>query len=874
MIKYFYAILFTVVSAISVFGQAEITVSDAQGDPGDVVSVDVNVKGFSNLFGFQLLATFDETKLNATSVVNISSALSNFNEEDGVTIDNEEGVVFLSYLDLSSDDGFTIPEDGRLFTIEFEIVAENSTTATVDFPQEVDYGNEPREQEVINNQIENIGATTNAGTVTIGEGGGGGGNRVSMSLGSGEGQSGETVCVPITVNNFTDLVGMEFSIEFDTDFMEYVEARDFDLTGFNESAFSTEFLEDGALIVQWTSPSSDPISTADGTVIGNLCFRINQSSGSSDLSFTNDPREILFAVLNEQGDAVATDYNVSDGEISAGDGGGGGGNDCELEGFSLSADNIASPKGSEVCVNFYGKDIVRIGGIQTLVTWDPEVLNNPEFEYVNLPEPQGGAFDLSEGANGILKLAWSHGSGMTLDDNSILFKLCFDVIGEDGESTEITFEEREGFSFLAADLDGNEIPFQACDGSFTVGEGEGVSIASSPPSCAGDSDGSIDMSVLTGESPYSFSWTLDGNEIATSEDLDGLAAGTYVYTVVDNTGETIAEGSVELNDPDPIVVDYEVGPVESGNDGSIDITVSGGSGGYMYNWSTGEDTEDISGLGEGTFTVTVTDNSGCSVNEDIPVGPAEFSVQINATTDYNGFDISCFGEMNASLRAVANFGTEPYNYVWSTGDETESIQNVGSGEYSVTVTDADGNSTSTTYMVNEPEQLVVRVNTTPSNGGSAGTAQAIVTGGAEPYTYSWNDGMPGSTTSFIGGLEEGAYRVVVTDANNCLTEREARVPVDDQDCFTAVEVMTPNADGLNDELRIACVQGSQNTLTIFDRWGAAVYRQENYDNSWTGISNDGDELDDGVYYFVIEVTEADGTINQYKGHVTLLRRLN
>src|SRR5690606_32470190 len=127
---------------------------------------------------------------------------------------------------------------------------------------------------------------------------------------------------------------------------------------------------------------------------------------------------------------------------------------------------------------------------------------------------------------------------------------------------------------------------------------------------------------------------------------------------------------------------------------------------------------------------------------------------IETTTDYGEFDVSCNGESDATLRARASFGAAPYTYSWNTGDDTETIQNVGAGEYSVEVTDSEGNTVNTSYTVTEPDPMVVRVITTPSNGGDAGTAKAEVQGGTQPYTYVWNDKTPGSTTVFIGGLTE------------------------------------------------------------------------------------------------------------------------
>src|SRR5690606_21023723 len=316
-------------------------------------------------------------------------------------------------------------------------------------------------------------------------------------------------------------------------------------------------------------------------------------------------------------------------------------------------------------------------------------------------------------------------------------------------------------------------------------------------------DGSITLTVHSGRSPYTYAWTSGGESVGATATINSLTAGTYSYVVTDNGGAELGKGDVVVDDQAAIMINGEGTPINQGNDGAIDVTVSGGSGSYMYNWSNGTDQEDLTNLAGGSYTLTVTDGNGCSVSEEFTIGTGEFNVVIESATDF-GLSVSCNGESDASLRANANFGAAPYTYSWSTGDDTESIQNVGAGDYSVEVTDSEGNKVQATATVTEPDPLVVRVVTTPSNGGDAGTAKAEVQGGTQPYTYSWNDKSPGSTTVFIGGLTDGMYQVIVTDANGCMAQGSGRVSEDDQDCFTSSQVMTPNADGLNDELRIAC----------------------------------------------------------------------
>src|SRR5690606_30094015 len=258
---------------------------------------------------------------------------------DFSAVNANAGLITVAYANANSDDGFSIPDNGLFFTVEFEIVATGNTTATVDIPQEVDFGEFTRKVEIINNQFTEIGMTANAGTVTIGEGGGGPG-RVGLTIGTASGSQGETVCVPITVTNFSDIIGMQYSVKFDTDFMEYVEGRAFNLESFSNASISSESIEsDQALIISWNTSSSDPISVSNGTVIAELCFRIKSSSGNSSVSFSETPQSIEFTAL-DGGNTVAVEANLSNGRISAGGGGGSGSTDCDKPGFSIAASTV------------------------------------------------------------------------------------------------------------------------------------------------------------------------------------------------------------------------------------------------------------------------------------------------------------------------------------------------------------------------------------------------------------------------------------------------------------------------------------------------------------------------------------------------------
>ena len=276
--------------------------------------------------------------------------------------------------------------------------------------------------------------------------------------------------------------------------------------------------------------------------------------------------------------------------------------------------------------------------------------------------------------------------------------------------------------------------------------------------CNGDTNGSIDITVVGGVLPYSFSWS-NGE---TTEDLINLVAGTYTVTITDGNGVQFSE-SYTVSQPAALLIVENITNVTAagGSDGAIDLTVSGGTAPYTYLWNTGATTEDISGLIAGSYEVTITDANGCiEIRTYNVTEPGQLILSGIAT------DVLCNGETNGSVDITVSGGIIPYTFLWSNGATTEDLVNVAAGTYSVTVTDANGVSVSDSYTVNEPTAIVVTGNVTDESvaGGSDGAIDLSVSGGASPYTYLWSNG---ELTQDISGLVKGTYVVVVTDANNC-----------------------------------------------------------------------------------------------------------
>lgn len=287
-------------------------------------------------------------------------------------------------------------------------------------------------------------------------------------------------------------------------------------------------------------------------------------------------------------------------------------------------------------------------------------------------------------------------------------------------------------------------------------------------SCFGASTGAINVNVAGGTLPYTFSWS-NG---ATTEDLIGAAANTYTLTVTDanNCSRTYTN---TITQPTALVLSLanttNVG-CAGGNNGALDITVSGGKAPYTYAWSNSAATQDITGLTAGSYTVTVTDSNNCTIAGTYTISqPTAVAISFNYS-NFNGKNISCNGASDGTLQAVATGGNGPYTYAWDNATTANPAINLVAGiVYTVTVTDASGCTfTKAANVLTEPEVILLNkdsVNITCA-GYSDGSATAIATGGTAPYTYLWSD-PAAQTTAKATNLGVGTYNCKVTDVNGC-----------------------------------------------------------------------------------------------------------
>jgi gliding motility-associated-like protein len=223
--------------------------------------------------------------------------------------------------------------------------------------------------------------------------------------------------------------------------------------------------------------------------------------------------------------------------------------------------------------------------------------------------------------------------------------------------------------------------------------------------------------------------------------------------------------SISIAEPTPLALQGTTTQSSCTNaDGTATITASGGTPSYTYLWSDGQTTATAIGLVAGSYTVTVTDANGCTQTSTLTV------TDINAPTSAitGSSDVTCFGDGDGWAVVTVSGGTGPFQYAWNTTVpvNNDTLQGVGGGLWSVTITDALGCTTTASVTLNEPAVLAATMDSVaPSCFGLAdGTGAVTVTGGTPNYSYVWSSA---ATTSTITGLTAGAYSVTVTDANGC-----------------------------------------------------------------------------------------------------------
>lgn len=399
------------------------------------------------------------------------------------------------------------------------------------------------------------------------------------------------------------------------------------------------------------------------------------------------------------------------------------------------------------------------------------------------------------------------------------------------------------YTLLVTDANG----CTAQSGPHTIGNAPTPSITGSPvivnENC--NNGGSITgLTATGGVGTYTYDWS--GTTTPTA-DLTNVPSGNYTLTVTDGNGCTVQSGPHTINeDSNPVLGGTAVVTAATCvANGSINgITISGGITPYTYEWNGISSPSANLSAPAGNYTLVVTDANGCDVTS------IQYTIDASASPVISGTPaithVTCTTQGSITGLTVSG-GTQPYNYTWNAvPSTTPDLTNATAGQYVFIVTDAAGCvSQSGPHTINQiPAHTLggTAVITDVTCTQAGGITGITVSGGTQPYTYTWN-GVPSSTINLVNAIA-GTYTLVVTDANGC-TQNSGPYVVNGEDVPTvAGTVVITNATCL--------VGGSISGLSVSG--GTAPYTYE-----WNGSTSatiNTNNLDPDDYTLI--VTDANG----------------
>jgi gliding motility-associated-like protein len=471
-------------------------------------------------------------------------------------------------------------------------------------------------------------------------------------------------------------------------------------------------------------------------------------------------------------------------------------------------------------------------------------------------------------------------------------------------------------------------------GPFTISATGGASINDAAvnithTSCGLNNGSIIGINFTGGTAPF----TIDYNgTIFPSTDISSLSAGSYTLTITDGSGCISTDGPYVIN-PSTAPVSSAIGtdPTCNGtSDGSATASVSGGNAPYTIQWIGGPSTAISNSLPAGTYTVVITDNSGCSDSSTVTlIDPPAIPLSVSGTT------IICQGQSTTLTASGA------MSYLWSTTETTSSITISPASSTTIIVTGSDG-------TCSESDTIPVTVNSLPVSNLSGDsiicTGEATTLFASGGTTFMWSTGetsasisvSPTAATNYSvivsnncgadtsnmnvnvqsppiadagadvtialgnsttlspsGGIIYNwspstglsctncsnpsasptvttTYTVIATDANGCSASDDMTITVDVLFVVFVPDAFSPDGNGNNDFLFVQGAGINEFTFRVYDRWGQVVFETSDLNNSWDG-SFKGAALNSGAFVYTLEGTFLNGDKIDQKGSITLIR---
>lgn len=398
------------------------------------------------------------------------------------------------------------------------------------------------------------------------------------------------------------------------------------------------------------------------------------------------------------------------------------------------------------------------------------------------------------------------------------------------------------------------------------------------PECANETNGTIDLIIESGELPVSFIWSNN----ATTEDLQQLGSGQYSVEAIDANGCT-AVHSVTIIEPPLLTLAIQIAPlICPGDSGLLTAVVNGGVPPLQFNWSGGATTQNLMTNVPGPYHLTITDSLGCTVSQTQTFQPiSPFSCILASDS------VSCYGGADGSITVLSAQG--------GTGNLEFSLDNqhfgvnlhmtdLVAGPYQLYLKDSKGCLDSFMVEVGQPElwQLQISGDVRVLQGDSVYLHAEVISEPQSNFDISWQ-----ANGAFMAQdewdirypiFQNTVFEVLVEDANGCKKTESWLVESDAIHKVYAPNIIAPDKPGNANQHFLLFTDASAEEvvyLLIFDRWGNQVFARDHFSANeisygWDGTFR-GQLVLPGVYVWSAQVLFRDGTVQNFRGDVSVLR---
>lgn len=310
------------------------------------------------------------------------------------------------------------------------------------------------------------------------------------------------------------------------------------------------------------------------------------------------------------------------------------------------------------------------------------------------------------------------------------------------------------------------------------------------PTCL-QSNGVINMTITGGTSPFYYSASTGDILVsyARSFSISGLSAGQYNFQVTDaGLCQMLAGTTLETPGGITSITVQGQNSTCSSTNGSITINVVGGTTPYTYtlispdgtqlNVNNSQTTQIFENLGSGTYTVGISDNTGCSAIQEVTlIAQNKFTIStsvVGTSCNQNNGSVTIYSTSGGTL--PLDYSVDGVQNVFDTNLSAVTFNNLTSGTHVVTVTDADGCTQTTNILVPSSQPLNYSLYSTSCGSGNNGKITAFITSGEPPFNFNWSDNVPNEPQQIqISGLTAGTYSLTIVDSNGCSLTRSTTI---------------------------------------------------------------------------------------------------